>query len=212
MSNMSELPPAVDFKEVITLDPKKTALLVVDMQNGFVEEGAQYESRGGREIIPSIEKLIKFCRDNAIAVIWSQSDHSYPASGIFCKKFPPIGQAKYLWKGTKSFEIYKGMLQPTDKEYRIVKHKYDVFYETDLESILRNLGLDTLIITGVTTDVCVEFAARSAICRDIKAVVATDCCAALLPGEQEASIIRISMFFGRTMTADEIISELRERL
>ena len=129
MSNMSKIPPAVDFKEVITLDPKKTALLVVDMQNGFVEEGAHYECQGGREIIPKVEKLIKFCRDNAIPVMWSQSDHSYPASGILCKKFPPIGQEKYLWKGTNSFEIYKGMIQPADKDYRIVKHKYDVFYE-----------------------------------------------------------------------------------
>jgi nicotinamidase-related amidase len=98
------------------------------------------------------------------------------------------------------------------QEYRIVKHKFDVFYETDLESILRNLGLDTLIITGVATEICCETAARSAICRDIKVAFATDGCATLDPNEQEASIKRIGMMFGRTMKSDEIIAELKARL
>ncbi len=212
MPSAHEVPPFVDFKELVALNPSKTALLVVDMQNGFIQKGAVYECAGGRDIIPNIEKLVRFCREHQIAVIWSQSDHTYPACGIFAKKFPPIGQAKYFWKGTESFEIYGGMTQPLPQEYRIVKHRFDVFYETDLESILRNLGLDTLIITGVATEICCETAARSAICRDVKVAFATDGCAALDPSAHEASINRIGMMFGRTMKSDEIIKELKAQL
>ena len=71
-------------------------------------------------------------------IVWTQSDHSAPFGGVMLKKFPTIREDKYLWKGQPSFELYENMPPPEETEYRVVKHKYDAFFETDLDSILRN--------------------------------------------------------------------------
>ena len=92
------------------------------------------------------------------------------------KKFPTIREDKYLWKGQPSFELYDQMQPPKEGEYRVVKHKYDAFFETDLDSILRNNRIKTIIIVGTATNVCCEFTARSGFSgtiRSLSRVIAT---------------------------------------
>src|ERR1700730_11609898 len=87
-------------------------------------------------------------RRHDMPIIWTQSDHSAPFGGVMLKKFPTIREDKYLWKGQPSFELYDQMPPPQEGEYRVVKHKYDAFFETDLDSILRNNRIKTIVIVG----------------------------------------------------------------
>ena len=140
--------PIAFGREFFEVDPRTTALVVIDMQNGFVAEGATYETPGARTMMPHLEKLLGFAREQHMPIIWTQSDHSAPFGGVMLKKFPTIREDKYLWKGQPSFELYEHMPPPEENEFRVVKHKYDAFFETDLDSILRNHRIRTIIIVG----------------------------------------------------------------
>ena len=103
------------------------------MQNAFVEEDGTYESAEARQMIPRLEKLIGFAREHGMPLIWTQSDHRPPYGGIMLRKFPTIREDRVLWKDDPSFELYADMPQPLPDEHRVVKHKYDAFFETDLD-------------------------------------------------------------------------------
>ena len=156
--------------------------------------------------------MIAFTREHGLPIVWTQSDHSAPHSGIMLQKFPTIREDRELWKGEPSFELYPDMVQPAPGEFRVVKHKYDAFWETDLDAILRNSGVDTVIVAGTATNVCCESTARSAFFRDYKVVFLSDCTASFDPGMHDAALKTIDLFFGRVMTTDEVLAEMQEAL
>ncbi len=196
-------------KDFFALSAKTTALLVIDMQNEFVEAGAHYTAHPtSLEIIPNIDQIVSFARQHSMPVVWTQSDHSFPYGGLLLKKYPPIAKQNVLWHGTRSFEIYRNMSQPLQGEYRVVKHKYDAFYGTDLEIILRNLKMESIIITGISTDVCCESTARSAFFRDYQVAFISDATATFNPEAHQATLRAIDTFFGRVVTTAELLNEL----
>lgn len=199
-------------KRFFTVDPRRAALLVIDMQNAFVAEGAPFETPGAREMIPRLERLIRFAREHGLAIVWTQSDHRPPFGGLMLEKFPAIGQQRVLWQGEPSFEMYPRMLQAREgpREYRLVKHKYDAFFETNLEAILRYHNVDTLIITGTATNVCCESTARAAFMRDYRVAFLSDANATFDSAMHEATLKNIGLFFGRVLTTDELLAEMQE--
>jgi ureidoacrylate peracid hydrolase len=128
------------------------------------------------------------------------------------KKFPTIREDRELWKGEPSFDLYPEMVQPAPGEFRVVKHKYDAFWETDLDAILRNSGVDTVIVAGTATNICCESTARSAFFRDYQVVFVSDCTASFDQGMHDAALKTIDVFFGRVMTTDEALVEMQESL
>jgi ureidoacrylate peracid hydrolase len=198
-----------DFFEV---DPASTALIVIDMQNGFVAEGAVYETPDAREMLDRLGSLVEFAREHDMPVVWTQSDHSAPYSGVMLEKFPAIREDHVLWKGEESFELYPQMVQPREDEHRVVKHKYDAFFETDLDAILRNLGVETVIIVGTATNVCCESTARSAFFRDYHVVLPADCNASFDRAMHDAALKTLDMFFGRVVTTDALVREMEAKL
>jgi len=200
--------PVVFGREFFTVDPRTTAVIVIDMQNAFVAEGATYETPGARTMIPRLERILAFAREREMPIIWTQSDHSAPHSGIMLKKFPTIREDKYLWKGQPSFELHPAM-KPQPGDFRVVKHKYDAFFETDLDSILRNQGIKQVIIVGTATNVCCESTARSAFFRDYGVAFPSDCNASFDEGMHQATLKTLDMFFGRVMTTEELLDEMR---
>jgi ureidoacrylate peracid hydrolase len=201
--------PVVFGREFFTVDPRSTALIVIDMQNGFVAKGATYETPGARTMMPNLERLLAFARERTMPVIWTQSDHSAPYSGIMLKKFPTIREDKYLWKDQPSFELYADMPQPKPGEFRVVKHKYDAFFETDLDAILRSQGIKSVIIVGTATNVCCESTARSAFFRDYGVAFPSDCNASFDDAMHQATLKTLDMFFARVMTTEELLQEMR---
>ena len=104
------------------------------------------------------------------------------------------------------------MLPPKEGEYSVVKHKYDAFFETDLDSILRNNRIKTIIIVGTATNVGCETTARSRFFRDYQVAFPSDCNASFDDGMHQASLKTIDMFFGRVMTTEELLDEMRNEL
>ena len=194
-----------DFFEV---DPETTAVIAIDMQNAFVAEEGAYETPKARDMMELFSSIIGFARDNDMPVIWTQSDHSAPHAGLLLQKFPIIAEDRVLWKDEPSFELYPDMVQPIEGEHRVVKHKYDAFFETDLDAILRNLGVETVIIIGTATNVCCESTARSAFFRDYQVAFISDSTASFDDSMHEATLKTIDMFFGRVMSTGELLNEM----
>ncbi len=201
-------------KDFFKIDPRRAALIVIDMQNAFVAEGAALETAPAREMIPRLERLIGFAREHSMPVIWTQSDHRPPYGGLMLRKFPVIAEDRVLWEGEPSFEMYPHMLQPREGrcEYRIVKHKFDAFFETSLDAILRFHNIDTLIVTGTATNACCESTARSAFMRDYQVLFPSDANATFDQSMHLATLKNIELLFGRVMTTDELLAEMQESL
>ncbi len=200
----------VSGREYFPLEPENAALLVIDMQNSFVAEGAWFEAPKGREIIPAINRLIDAARQHGIPVIWTQSDHSPPGGGLILERYPVIKQTRELWVGDESFDLYPDMVDPLEDEHRIVKHKYDAFHDTDLDTVLKNLRKDTVILTGVASEVCCESTARAAFFNEYKVVMVRDASAAFEPENHDATVDRIDALFGRAMTTEEVLAVVKE--
>jgi len=152
--------------QVDVIDPAKTAMIVVDMQNDFVAAGAPMETPAARAMVPKLAEALKICRDAAIRVIFTAHVHRRDGCdmGLFDDMHPPIANRDALVDGTPGVDIYSE-LAPAPGEHVIKKHRYSGFFGTDLDIILREWGIDTVIVSGTTTENCCHATARDAMFR-----------------------------------------------
>ena len=157
------------------IDPRRTAMIVVDMENDFVAPGAPLETPAGRTMLPTLKRALTFCRERGIPVIYTTHAHRHGGCdmGRFKDLWPPIMNGAGLVEGKLGVEIYPE-IAPRPGEIVITKRRYSAFYCTDLEIILRGLGVDTVVISGVTTENCCHATARDALFRDYKVVFLSD--------------------------------------
>ena len=122
--------------QIDVIDPKKTAMIVVDMQNDFVASGAAMETPAARAVVPKLADALKICRDAGIKVIYTAHVHRHDGSdmGLFDDMHPPIANRHALVDGTPGVEIYPE-LAPAVGEHVIKKHRYSGFFGTDLDII-----------------------------------------------------------------------------
>lgn len=199
-------------KKKWSLDANKTALLVIDMQRDFVEEGAVMEVPMARARIPAIQSLIAASRACAIPVIFTRhlllDMHNISPLEV---SYQPWLQTAGMRDGHPGSEII-AELTPEPDEIVIEKHRYDAFYNTRLETVIRNVGrdssIDTLVITGTVTSVCCESTARSAFMRDFKVLFVSDATGGFDEASQEATLESISKVFGYVVSADEVLEAL----
>jgi nicotinamidase-related amidase len=155
--------------------PEKTAMIVVDMQNDFVQEGAPIEIPRARAMVPRLNRLLDVCRAHQIPVIYIH--HVIRGGDIDAGRLADHHEAirnnKAIIAGTSNVEIYEG-LKPHPGDLVVAKPRYSAFYGTDLEAILRSKGIDTLIISGTVTNVCCESTTRDAFSRDYKVIFLSD--------------------------------------
>jgi biuret amidohydrolase len=156
------------------IEPSKTALIVVDMQNDFVAPGAPMQSPAGLAMVPHLQRALACCRESGIPVIYTA--HVHRADGYdmgLLGHAPPIARRDALVAGSAGAAIFPEVA-PRDDEIVIPKHRFSAFYGTDLEIILRGLGVTTVVITGVTTENCCHATARDAFFRDFQVVFLSD--------------------------------------
>jgi nicotinamidase-related amidase/catechol 2,3-dioxygenase-like lactoylglutathione lyase family enzyme len=171
-----------------TLDPidiKSAALLVIDMQNGFVHEKGTLgisgvDTRRLAKIVPEQKRLIERCQQAGIPVIWTVQEHfALDASRAQKKLAAHTAKRRQIscLAGTWDAEIIDELkeLAAANPTFVLRKHRFGAFYETRLELLLRQLGVRTLFITGTTTNACVETTIREAYLRDYDVVAVTDC-------------------------------------
>lgn len=154
--------------------PEKTALLIIDMMNAFLKPGGPLEVKRGRNLITGLNKLISMCRQKRILSIFIVHAHREDGSdmGLF-KEFIPEMTTSPLIEGTPDVEIYDEIDQQKG-DIIIVKRAFSAFFGTDLDLILRIKGIDTLIISGITTHSCCEATARDARHRNYKVIFLSD--------------------------------------
>jgi ureidoacrylate peracid hydrolase len=157
--------------KITTLIKEKTAVLVIDMQNDFIEEGAPIAVRKGRSFAPRLKKFLKECRDSGMLIVYTQHIHRRSGSDLGCMSEHTPGGS--LREGTPGIEIYDEVA-PEEGDIIVQKHRYDACYNTDLEIILRNAGIRNVLITGVATENCCAATARGLQARDYNVIFLTD--------------------------------------
>ncbi|HST75602.1 MAG TPA: isochorismatase family cysteine hydrolase, partial [Acetobacteraceae bacterium] len=122
--------------QVNAIDPAKTAMIVVDMQNDFVAAGAPMETPAARAMVPKLAEALKMCREAAIRVIYTAHVHRRDGCdmGLFDDMHPPIANRDALVDGTPGVDIYSA-LAPAPGEHVIKKHRYSGFFGTDLDIV-----------------------------------------------------------------------------
>jgi len=202
-----------DLKRDVTpllMDPEKTALLVIDVQNLFTEPGAPLAAPDGPEIVPHINKLVRYCRGANIPVIWVLETNRKDGSdlGMMGKYWKSMGPPdSWLAPDTHYWELYPKLeYKPTDIYVR--KPKYNAFWGSDLEAVLRGLKAESLIFTGICTDVCVGTTLIDAFHRDFNPIMAVDATTTFTPFKKEF-VTRLELLWGRVLTAEEVIGELK---
>ena len=190
----------------------RSVLIVIDMQNDFVLEGAVMQVKEALRQVPKIQKLISKCRELGVPVIYTLQD----TDPVFCPlevAAKPILKTTGMRKGTRGYEIIDE-LAPRPGDVLISKRRFSAFFQTDMEIILKNIRgrdnpVDTVIICGTLTNVCCESTARNAYFRDYKVVLGTDVCSAHSPEAHNATVENM-IFLGRAMDSDSIIKALED--
>lgn len=198
-------------EEPWSFDKDRAALLVIDMQKDFVDEGAIMEVAMARHRIPTMRRVIDRCREAGVPVIYTRhvlSDRFEvsPLETAYQPKLKVTG----MREGSAGIEIVPE-LAPQPNDTVISKHRYDAFHNTQLETLLRNIRgsgqVDTVIIIGTVTNICCESTARSAFMRDYKVAFVSDANGGLDDASHNATLEIISRVFGRVMTAGELIEQ-----
>lgn len=205
-----------------TIDPSKTAMIVVDMQNDFVAEGAKLRSAQAAAMVPKLAQTLKACRESGVRVIYTAHVHRRDGCdmGLFDDLYPPIADRSSLVDETSGVEIFKD-IAPAPGEHVIKKHRYSGFFGTDLDIILREWGITTVIISGTTTENCCHATARDAMFRNYKVVFLSDATGTFdypdvgqgaLPAEEvhRATLTILAFSTAHVMTAAECLALIRK--
>jgi ureidoacrylate peracid hydrolase len=200
------------------LDPRKTALVVVDMQNGFmVPELGHAPCATAHEIVPNINRLAQAVRETGGAVIWIQTaytDETLTSWSTLYGMMLPKGRERRnfsLSRANKGYEIFPD-LKVEKSDLIVEKNRYSAFIQgsSNIEDVLRSRGLDTVLITGTVTNVCCESTARDAMMRNYKTVMITDGNAANTDEDHNAALNNFYLTFGDIMSTDFAIECLRK--
>lgn len=192
------------------LKRRRACLLVIDMQNEFLEEYGAAFFHYGAEIVPNVKRILGRARKAGIPVVFTAHAHEDPRTdgGLTAEWWPEIKRGESLIKGTRGVEVIKP-LRPRTGERVIWKQRYSAFYNTNLEIVLRNLGVTDLIITGVLTNVCCESTARDAFFRDFRVFFVADATAATEPELHVASLKNMAYAFAHVVTTEGILKQIR---
>src|SRR6185436_15008121 len=198
------------------LEPASTALLVIDMQNTFCLPGAPGEVPLSREIVPNINRLAGRLRAIGVPIIWVVHANSTSGGRTDWEVFfnYVVRNAEVRRRMAESLsparqEVWKD-LERRPEDPVVVKNRYSALAHgaSSLERLLRNLGVDTVLVAGTKTNVCCDSTARDAMMLDFKSVLLSDCCAALSDDEHLAALETFIQQFGDVMSADEALARL----
>ncbi len=195
----------------LKFDVETTALLVVDMQNAFLKPGTPIYLPNSEGIIPTTKKLAESCRDAGLLVIFTQMLHHYPPRPYFFV-FPErrINEVPFLTEESEWAEIHRDF-KPLSGYTVLQKHRYGSFYGTELEIILRAKNIDSVIITGVTTNVCCLSTAMQAFERGFHVIFSSDCTATYDEVRHEGTLRTIDHSFGIVAKSQEILERLSKK-
>ena len=196
--------------------PARSALLVIDMQNAFVMPGAPLEVPYAREIVPTINRLATAFRRTGARIVWIQTsfrDQADSWSAYFSQRLRPDLSARVisaLTPGALGYDLFSGLAAQPD-DIQVVKTRFSAFIQgaSDLDAMLRKLGIDTLFITGTVSNTCCEATARDAMMLNYKVVFLSDANATRTDEEHNATLANMLQAFADVASADEVAEAIR---
>jgi len=192
-------------------DPSHSALIIIDPQHDFCSEQGAMAQRFGldmteiKEAVPPLNAFIEECRSRGVLVVWVREifadDKMHPNQKALW------GGGDDIWlirEGGKGIDWYEGMISPKPGEKVITKWQYDAFEDTELHLLLQSRGIRTLLMTGFTTNVCVETTARHGYIKGYHIVLVSDCTGAPTHAEYESGLFNIKTYFGHAASSAEL--------
>ena len=217
---------APDFE----IDPKTAALMIIDMQyvdahpeyglgtvlrKEYPEVASYYFNRLSESVIPNLISIIKFFRQNRLRIVYVTVGSILPDGSdetlLRRQRKESVRKALSFSQGTFEHTILEE-IKPQAGELVINKTSVGAFNSTAIDQILRNMGVESLIITGVVTNACVETTARDAADRGYKCVLVDDALAAHSQEFHDSTLRNFSVIFGQVRTSKEILGYLQDRL
>lgn len=208
--------PHINEENVLTtleekVDPRHSAVIVVDVQNDFCHTEGFIRKLGidvsaSQAMVPHLENFIEEARKSKVEVVFVQAIYNNQyLGGPFKEKDLKAGlKDERCVEGSWGAGFYK--VDPLPSETVIQKHRYCPFVGTEFGKVLQEKGIKTLILTGVTTNVCVESTARDAFMRDYYVVFLNDCTATYSQEAHESTLSNIRRHFGVVVGSGEVVA------
>jgi len=198
------------------LDPARTALVVVDLQRGFMDETVGHAVvPSARDIVPAVNRLAAAVRQTGGGVFWIKNTHDaaclteWSVAQDMATPEMRAKRAAAMSEGTPGHELWPTLdVQPEDEI--VLKYRFSAFLPgaSDLPDRLRARGFDTVLITGTVTNVCCESSARDAMMTNFRVIMLSDGNAANTQAEHDASLTAFFNIFGDVMDTDMVVGLL----
>jgi ureidoacrylate peracid hydrolase len=196
------------------LDPRRTAQLVIDMQNGFMEPGAPVEVPMAREVVEQINRISAALRTAGglnLFIRYTTPAEGDPPWSSFAERLGPAadGHKATFLRGANHWQLWPG-LEVTDADSLIEKKRFSPFVpgSSDLHEVLQQRGIDTVIVTGTMTNCCCESTARDAMQMNYRTIFVPDATAATTEHEHAATLHTMGRIFADLLSSDELIGML----
>lgn len=175
----------------------KSAVIVIDMLNDFV--GGKLGFERAKAIVPNIRRLLDFAHERGFPVIY------------VCDAHLPEDPELKLWgehamAGSEGAQVVPE-LKPTKKDSVLEKRTYDIFFNTDMDEMLRGMGVKRLVLTGVETEICIQSSAAGAFLRGYEIAVPEDCVASPDESLHRASLEYMKRVYGAKITTSRELIE-----
>ena len=193
------------------------ALLVIDMQNGFVSKGGSYDLMGLNvskysDVVPSLKRLIAFCRKVKIPIFYSQAVREESGIDLLTRSHRILPKSReerikrrpICIRGSWDAEIVEE-LKPNFDDHVVIKRRDSVFQDTEVEVWLRSLGIDSIIFAGIDTSICVESSLRDAFNHGYDVVLISDATASNNLNHYNSTLDNIRNYYGLVMNLEEFI-------
>ena len=189
-----------------SFDPDRTAVVVVDMQNGFCHPDGSLHAPGSEAAVDDVAALLDRARAAGAQIVFTRDVH--PSEQFedthYYDEFDRWGE--HVVEGSWEAEIVDDLaVDPSD--HVVEKHTYDAFYETELDGWLSARGIDDLLVCGTLANVCVLHTAGSAGLRDYRPVLVEDAIGAIEPDHREYALDHAEWLFGEVTTREEVVFE-----
>jgi len=195
------------------LVPSATVHVAIDDQNDFLHPDGWYATHEvdiahmRRVIEPSIA-LNEECRARGVPIVWTQhGTRGLEDGGPFMHKRLLLREGG-LRRDTWGFELLEE-LQPQPTDWYVEKTRLSAFFQTNMEQVLRSLGAETVILTGVLTNQCVGATCKDALFRDFKPIVVEECVGTATPRLHDPALEMISVGWGQVNSLEQTLAELR---
>lgn len=195
--------PDYEVHKRVALDPASTALVIIDMQNDFVRDDGTLQVKSAPATVPAIARLLDLARGSGMRVVFSQDTHD-PGDPEF-EIWP-----EHALRGTRGWEMIDE-LAPRDGELVVQKVRYDAFYGTELDHMLRLWNVSTILLCGTVANICVHYTAASAALRWYDVVVPKDAVSAVEPCDLEFSLRQTAWLFQGTITTSSAVTARKRR-